>query len=92
MWEHPYTDCVCPCLGGRAGFDVDSSYIFPQGVLAAITLEGVELKMEGLELALGEAGLPLCLVAITILSGVWSDPKLLEPKDLRASLSWLCSL
>ena len=33
---------------GRAGFDVNISHIFPQGVLAAITLVGSGLEKEGL--------------------------------------------
>ena len=32
--------CVPSVFGGRAGFDVNTSHVFPQSVLAAITLEG----------------------------------------------------
>ena len=32
--------CVPSAFGGRAGFDMDASHLFPQGVLAAITLLG----------------------------------------------------
>ena len=39
MWEHPYADCLCPKpLVVGAGFNVDANQLFPQGVLAAITL------------------------------------------------------
>ena len=33
-----YRLCVPNAFGGRAGFDMNTSHIFPQGVLAAITL------------------------------------------------------
>ena len=33
-----YRLCVPGAFGGRAGFDVDASHIFPQCVLAAIAL------------------------------------------------------
>ena len=52
----------CPCVGasldslhvpsgfgGRAGSDMSTSHIFPQGVLAASTLVGYGLEMEGLK-------------------------------------------
>lgn len=35
----------------KAGFDVDSSCVFPQGVLVALTLVNVELELEWLKLA-----------------------------------------
>ena len=31
-WDHPHTDCVPSAFGGRTGFDVDTSHVFPQGV------------------------------------------------------------
>lgn len=38
MWEYPYEYWVCPMLlVGRAGFSVDGSHIFAQGMPAAIT-------------------------------------------------------
>ena len=37
-------------FGWRAEFDMDASHLFPQGVLAAITLVGGGLELEGLEL------------------------------------------
>ena len=38
MWECTYVNCMfsVQCLGDRAEFDVDASYVFPQGVLAAL--------------------------------------------------------
>lgn len=48
-----YRLCVLNVFGGRAGFDVDTSYVFSQFVHAATTLvEGVA----------GVAGLVLCWV------------------------------
>ena len=76
-----YRLCVPSAFGGRAGFDMDKSHVFPQGMLAAITFvwSGAE---DGLDRAgMGyETGLPLCSVAITALSKVGSDTKLLEQK------------
>ena len=41
MWECPlYRLHVLSAFSGRAGFNVDTSHNFPQGVLAAITLVG----------------------------------------------------
>lgn len=41
MWECPCVDCVLSSIFGlRADFDVDTSHIFPQGVLATVTLIG----------------------------------------------------
>ena len=41
MWECPCVDCVLSSIFGlRADFDVDTSHIFPQGMLNAITLLG----------------------------------------------------
>ena len=31
---------MCPVFGVRAGFDVDTSHVFPQGVLTTVTLAG----------------------------------------------------
>ena len=44
-----YSLCVPSGFDGRTGFDMNTSQIFPQGVLAAITIVGVRLEMEGLE-------------------------------------------
>ena len=56
-------------LGGRAGFDVDASHVFPQGVLAAITLVGCVAGIGVARACSGyEEGVPLCSVAVTALS------------------------
>ena len=54
----------------RVRFDIDAIHVFPQGVLVAFTLVG------------GGAidRLLTCSVAITTLSGIGSDHKLLEQK------------
>lgn len=39
MWELPYPVCVCP-LVLRAEFDLNTSHVFLQGVLVAISLVG----------------------------------------------------
>lgn len=62
--------CVPSAFGGRAGFDVDTSHIFPQGVLTAITLLG-GVAGDGRASTGCKAGLTLC-------SGAGSDPKLLD--------------
>ena len=78
--------CVPSAFGGRAGFDMDASHLFPQGVLAAITLLGGGAGDEGVRGgAWCEAGLSLCSVAITTLSGVGSGPKMLKRKPLGSS-------
>ena len=38
MWEFPCVDCVSNVFGERAGFVMDTSYVFPQGVLHVIPL------------------------------------------------------
>lgn len=41
MWQRPlHTLHVSSALRERGGFDIDTSHVFPQGVLAAITLLG----------------------------------------------------
>ena len=83
MWEHPYADYVghwTHVFGGRAGF---ASHVFPQCVLAAITLVGGVAGDGGARAGArtpAGAGLHLCSAAIISLSGLGSDPKLLEQK------------
>ena len=48
-----YRLCIPNAFGGRAGFDMNASHVFPQGVLAAITVVGGGLEMKGLQLGLG---------------------------------------
>ena len=47
---------------------------------------GVEMEKQK-NWAWGEVGVPLCLVAITTLSGVGSDPKMLEHKPRGLALA-----
>ena len=65
--EWLYTYCVPRAFGGRAVLGVDISYVFPQGVLAAVTLVGGGLEVERLELAECEERLPLFTVVATTL-------------------------
>lgn len=71
--------CVPNALGGTAVFDLDTSCIFPQGVLPAVILvgdgTGERVARAG---ARFEFGSPLCSLATTALSGVESGPKMLE--------------
>lgn len=65
----------------KAGFDVDSSCVFPQGVLVALTLVKCGVGARMAKAGTGcEAGFLLCLVVIIDLSGMGSDPELLEKK------------
>ena len=76
---------VPTAFGGRAGFDVDASHVFPQGVLAAVTLVGDGAGGGGArDGAVCEAGRPLCSVVVTALG---SAPKLLEWKPRGSGLS-----
>ena len=71
--------CVSKVLGAGAGFDMDASHVFPQSVLATITLIGGVVGVGGSKACAGcEAELPLCPVAVTTLIRVESDPQLLE--------------
>lgn len=80
-------------FGERAEFNMDTSHVFPHGVLATITLAGNEARDGGVRAGIGcKAGLPLCSVTITALSGARSDTKLLEQKPWGSGLSWLYSL
>ena len=66
-------------FGARAGFAIDTSHTFPQGVLAIIPLIGAVIGVVMSRACSGcWVGLPLCSVAIPALSGVGPDPQLLE--------------
>lgn len=66
---------------GRAVFDVDTNTIFPQGALAVFALVRDRAGNAGARAGTRcEAGPSLCSVASVALSGVGSDPKLLEQK------------
>lgn len=59
--------CIVPLVG--AGFDVDAGHCFPQGVQAAIAVVGGGAGDGGARGGVWyEVGLPLCSVAIIILS------------------------
>ena len=80
-------------FGGRAGFDVDVSHVFPQGVLAALIFVVVRAGGGGARAGAGcEVGLPLCSTALTALLGVGFDPMLLELKLSGLGPGWLPSL
>ena len=67
VWEHPYLIYVCSKTDGRAGSDSIRSHIFPQGVLAAITLVGGGAGGGGAKArARCEQGLFLCSLTNTI--------------------------
>lgn len=80
-------------FGDRARFDVNTSHIFPQGVLASIIMVEDGAGESGAR-AEGrcEGGLSLCSVTVATLLGVGSDIKLLEQKPRGLSLKYLSSL
>ena len=64
--------CLSSVFGTRASFDMDTSYIFPQGMLPRPYQGGV-VGVGVSEACVGcEAGLPLCSLSVTTLSGVGS--------------------
>ena len=69
-------------FGGSTGSDLVMSYIFPQGMLAVITLVGHGLKTEGLD---PEPGFLLRSVANRTQLGAKAGCKLLKQKSLRLS-------
>lgn len=77
----------------RYGFDVNTSAVFPQGVLAPITvvLGGAGERGDRAP-ARCEAGLPLCPVANTALLRVRLGNKLLEQKPCVSGVGWLSPL
>ena len=74
-----YRLCEFSIFGVRASFGMDTSHIFPQGMLAIIPLIG-----DGIGVVLSRActgfwvGPPLCSVAVRALLGVGSAPWLLD--------------
>ena len=57
-------------FGERAEFDVNTSHVFPQGVLAAITLVGCGAGDRGVRAkARCELRIPLCSVAVLLYLG-----------------------
>ena len=68
-------------FGGRAGFDVYTSHVFPHGMLEAISLIGGGAVNGGATAgAAYEVGFFPLLSGHTTLLGVGSNPKLLEQK------------
>ena len=58
-------------FGGRGGSDVNTSHVFPQGILVAISLIGSGEGDEGARVgAIYETRLPFCSVGITVLLSV----------------------
>lgn len=62
-WEHLNRLCISNIFGVRAGFSMNASHIFPQGVLVVFPLIGVVVGFGGFKAFTGcEAGFPLCYV------------------------------
>ena len=81
MGASPHRLHVPSAFDGGARFEVDANRILPQSVLAAITLVESGAGEGGARTGAGcEMGHPFCSAAVTDLSGVGSDPKLLEQK------------
>ena len=71
---------------------MNTSHVFPQGVLAAVTLVGDEAEDGGARArARCELGLLLFSVSVITLSGVRAGPKLLEQKPCGSGSSSLTS-
>lgn len=69
---------VLNVFGIRAGFDVDTSHIFPQGMLASITLTVDVVGVRRPEACtVCEVGLAFCSMVIATLLGVRPAPYLL---------------
>ena len=66
---------VLNVFGIRAGFDMDTDHVFPQGMLASITLT-VDVVGVGRPKActVCEVGLPFCSMAVATLLGVRPTP------------------
>ena len=78
MQESLCTLCVLSGFDGRAGSEMSKGHIFPQGMLAAITLIGGGAGDGGARArARCDLGL-LFSVAVTALLGAGSDPKVLK--------------
>ena len=67
-------------FGGSSVSEVSMDHIFPQGMLAAITLVGGGPRDGARARATCELGLLLCSEVITTLSGMGSGPKVLGQK------------
>ena len=78
MWEHHLSSVRT--FGRWAGLDMSRSHLCLHGTLVAITVVGDKGARAG---ASCEVGFPLCSVAVTVLSGVGLDPRLMEQKLCR---------
>ena len=71
VWTSWYSLFVSSGFGGKARFDMNTSHMFPQGVLASITIGGEGAGDSGPRAGSRcEEGLPLCSVTVTTLLGV----------------------
>lgn len=85
-----YRLCVPSAFDETGGFDMDSSCVLLQGMLAAITLvRGKDADGTARAGAECEVGLPLCLMVISTLMEVLSDPTLLKQKSLEPGPGFL---
>ena len=74
--------CVSIVFGARAGFSLDASHVFYQSVLLIFPLIGDKVGVVVSRVHDGyEAGLPLCSMAVTALSGEGSAPQLVKYKS-----------
>lgn len=85
-----HADCVPSVFGGRAGFDENMSHVFPQGVLATITLVvGGAGDRRAVTYTGCDFGLPFCSISCNYLSGARStsqDAKV-EALEVRLELA-----
>ena len=89
VWEHPYA--VCTCFGGRAGSEVYTGCVFPQGVLAAtILVEGRVGIGEASARARCNSGLLLCSGSVTALLGMGSGSEELKQEPWGNWVSPVC--
>lgn len=82
MWEHHLSSVRT--FGRWAGLDMSRSHLCLHGTLVAITVVGRGAGDKGARAGAScEVGFPLCSVAVTVLSGVGLDPRLMEQKLCR---------
>lgn len=80
-------------FSGIDGFDVNRSYVFPQGILAVITLIGSGVE-DGVSMARAKAdGVASPFLSAHYLPiGVMLNPKVMELKPQVSAARGLCSL
>ena len=94
MWKCTYTVCVCPvALVGELDFMWTQvmSFLRVCWQMSPTLVGGGDGDGGARAWARRQVGLPLCSVAVTALSRVGSDPKLLEYNPWGSSPNWLCS-